>query len=1061
MKGPIAWMAENHVASNILMLVFLLGGLLIGRNVKQEVFPELAADIVSVSIIYPGASPEEVEEGVVKPIENSISGLDNIKRITATAGENVGTVMLEVLEGGNVDEVLNDVKSEVDRIRTFPEEAEKPVISKVTGRREVLTLVVYGNASERALVEHAERVRDDLIAMPNITQVSVESARPYEISVEISEENLRKYNLTLSQVAGIIRRASLDLAGGSIKTDGGEILIRTSEKRYKGFAYDSVAVFAHPNGSRVLLKDIADVKDEFADVDQIVLFDDVPAVVVKVYRVGDQTPKLVSKTVNEYIKLRNIELPPSVQIAIWEDYSIILNQRLNLLLRNGFLGLMLVLITLSLFLEIRLAMWVALGIFVAFMGSLMFMPMFDASINMISLFAFIIILGVVVDDAIVVGENIFVYYRSGETLQNAAKKGAIEVAPAVVFAGLTTFCAFGPLLFVSGTMGKIMFLIPVIVISVLFVSLVESLFVLPSHLANRFNSSKAFIWTYIESKRAHFDKLIEWLINNTYVNTLKWVMNHRYEALAIALAIQLMTIGFIRGGHIKFIFMPEVEADEVIAKLELEPGSAFEETAVVTEYIQRQGELVITEFDDEQDDGESALKHVYTMIGSQLAGRGPHSEGATFATNIAEVHLRLVDPDERDVSATEVARKWQKAVGEIAGVDKLTFSYELMRMGSDIDIQLSHNDYEMLERATVRLKMELERYAGVKEVTDSYSEGKRELKLQLKPEAASLGVSEFDLASQVRSAFYGAEALRLQRGKNEVKVMVRYPKEDRRSMSTIDNMRIRTVQGGEIPFYQAAYVEEGHAFNIIRRTDRQRVVNVTARVDKKVANSGEVLNDLKEGTLAQMAVDFPGLSFDFEGQSRDQRESMSSMMVGFAFALFLIYALLAVLFGSYLQPVAVMSAIPFGVVGAVIGHILLGYNLSMISMFGIVALSGVVVNSSLMLIVFINRRREKGAPLKEAILQAGKRRFRPIIMTSLTTFFGLTPMILETSMQARFLIPMAISLGFGVLFSTAITLALVPALYMIIEDINGIFFKDDVTSRDEEEVEAEVMSKSL
>ncbi|MFC2150387.1 efflux RND transporter permease subunit [Calditrichota bacterium] len=1036
MKGPIAYMAENHVAANIVMFVFVIGGLLIGKNIKQEVFPEFEIDMVNVSMVYPGASPEEVEEGIVRPIENALSGIDNVKRMTAMARENVGLVIIEVLEGGNVDEVLSDVKAEVDRITTLPEDAERPVVSKASTRRDVMTLIVHGVASERSLMEHAERVRDDLTAQSDITVVEIVNSRPYEIAIEISEENLRKYNLTLGRVAGIVRQASLDLAGGSIKSEGGEILIRTNEKRYLGVEYDSVAVLTQPNGTRLLLGDIADIRDGFADKDQITQFDGEDAVVLKVYRVGDQTPKGISKSVIQYIEQRNRELPPTIKLAVWDDNSELLVQRLNLLLRNGTLGLVLVLIILSLFLEIRLALWVALGIVVAFIGSLMVLPMFDASINMMSLFAFIIILGVVVDDAIVVGENIYVHYKKGMPLLKAAQVGASEVSVAVIFSGLTTFCAFGPLLFVSGFMGKFMFIIPVIVISVLSISLFESLFVLPAHLASKVNESDAWIFRFIESKRKKFDRFVNWLIDKTYVDTLHWVIKNRYATIAIAIAIQLATIGFIAGGHIKFIFMPEIEADEIIAKLTLEPGTSFEETRQAAEFIQATGKEVLAEMEQDRKGGETDLKHIYTLIGNHASVRGPMGGGDQTATNLAEVHFLMKDAEIRKMHTNDFAQKWRDAVGEIPGTESLTFSYQLMARGSDIDVQMSHNDYNVLLTAIDRLSEELGSYGGVSEVSDSYSEGKQELKLKLKPEAEALGITEMDMAQQVRAAFYGAEALRLQRGKNEVKVLVRYPKEDRQSLAAIEGMRLRTPMGGEVPFSQAAYVDEGRGFSAISRVDRRRVVNVSGKVNKKLTTPDEVLSDLKANVIPQMERDYPGLSFDFEGADRDRRESMGSMGIGFLFALFLIFGQLAVLFRSYLQPIAVMSAIPFGIVGAVVGHLLLGYNLSMISMFGIVALSGVVVNASLMLIVFINRKRDEGVGVREAIMEAGVRRFRPIIMTSLTTFFGLVPMIVETSIQARFLIPMAISLGFGILFSTGITLALVPALYMVIDDLS-------------------------
>ncbi|MBD3162995.1 MAG: MMPL family transporter [Candidatus Eisenbacteria bacterium] len=1035
-------MAGNHVAANILMLVFLIGGLLMGRSIKQEVFPEFDLDIVNVTVAYPGATPSEVEDGIIRPIELAVSAVENVKQVRAVATEGVGNVSVEVIEGADADLVLQDVKSEVDRIQTFPEQAERPVIAMASNRNEVITLVVYGDASERSLRERAERIRDDLQAMEDVTQVELAAVRPYEISIEIPEANLRKYNLTLDRVAGIVRSASLDLAGGSIKSEGGEVLIRTTEKRETAAEFDTLALLTRPDGRRVFLGDIAVIRDGFAEVDQEVRFDGKPAVMIRVFRVGDQTPRGVSETVRDYIERRNEELPSSLNIAVYEDRSIILQQRIDLLMKNGALGLLLVLIILALFLEIRLAFWVAMGIAISFLGAILFLPALDTSINMISLFAFLIILGVVVDDAIVVGENIFVHYRRGKPLLLAAIDGTREVVLPVTFSGLTTMAAFGPLLFVGGFVGAFLGVIPKIVITVLIISLVESFFVLPSHLSGNIVRSRAPIWDRIERRRARFDRFVRWLIDRTYRGTLQRALRNRYTTLAIALAFLFLAIGFVAGGYVKFLFFPRIEADEVIATLTLPPGTPFETTRDYAERIERIGGEILEQSDAGRREGESNLRHRFTLLGQHLGGRGggPRGgEGGTFATNLAQVRMLLDDPSKRTISSTEFASRWRERVGPIPGVEQLTFSADLVSSGPDMQIEVSHADYGVLLEAADRMKEAIAEYTGTSEISDSHTEGKRELRLRLRPEAASLGISERDLAMQVRAAFYGAEALRIQRGREEVKVMVRYPESDRRNLETISQMRIRTPDGREVPFGQAAYVREGRGFSTINRTDRRRVVSVTARVDRDLASPDEILADLQSGVMPRLEADYPGLSFDLEGQSRDRRESMQSLLQAFGFGLFLIFGLLAIPFRSFLQPFVVMSAIPFGVVGAIGGHLLLGYNLSMISTFGIVALTGVVVNDSLVMIDFINRARREGMPLGEAIVESGQRRFRPILMTSLTTFFGLMPMIFETSIQARFLVPMAISLGFGVLFATSITLILVPTLYRILEDLVGLF----------------------
>ncbi len=1041
MNGAIKWMASNHVASNILMLILIVGGIVIGSSVKQEVFPEFELDMVNITVPYPGASPAEVEDGILQPLERAISGVDNVKRMIANAGEGVGNLVAEVMDGANIDEVLSDIKSEVDRITTFPQDAEEPIVAKATNKKEVITLIIYGDVSERALYEQAERVRDDLLAKPNISQASLKAVRPLEISVEISEENLRRYNLTLNVVAGIIRRSSLDMPGGSIKTEGGEVLIRTNEKRYTGAEFDSVVVFTSPRGERVLLGDIATVTDGFAEYDLEALFDGHRAAMVRVFRVGAQTPKDVSTTVKEYIEYIKPQLPSSIDVEIWTDSSVILQQRIDLLLRNGRLGFILVLITLALFLEIRLALWVAIGAGISFLGAMAFLPMMGVSINMLSLFAFLIVLGVVVDDAIIVGENIHVHRKNGKSYYKAAYEGTYEVTRPVVFAILTTIAAFSPLLFVSGMMGKFMGVIPRIVIIVLVLSLIESLFILPAHLSGKMIKSQSNFWLAIENQRQKFDRFVRWMIDYTYEGTLKWVVVNRYTTIAISTAVLLGAIGLVTGGYVKFVFFPRVDADFINVSLTMAPGTAFDQTKEIAEHIQKEGMELVAEYDEQRDDGESELLHTFASVGTQAsAGMStPMDRGSPSASNLAIVSMLFVGSDVRTIRLQQFTNEWRKRIGPIPGMEKLNFKSVLMHPGDDIDIQLAHEDYAVLVKAVDRVKEALAGYGGVEEINDSYTEGKRELKLRLKPEASSLGITETDLAMQVRGAFYGAEALRLQRGRNEVKVMVRYPENARRMMASIEDMRIRTPMGGEVPFSQAAYVDDSQGYSGIKRVDRKRVINVTASVDNKTTNNNDVLSEVTQSVLPQLMLDYPGLSYDLEGDSRNRHESLGSLKKGFIIALFMIYALLAIPFRSFSQPFVVMSAIPFGMVGAVLGHLLLGYNLSFISTLGIVALSGVVVNDSLVMIDFINRARDSGLSLREAVLTSGKRRFRPIILTSLTTFFGLTPMILETSMQARFMIPMAISLGFGVLFATGITLVLIPAMYLVLEDIQAFF----------------------
>jgi multidrug efflux pump subunit AcrB len=1043
MTGPIKWMASNHVAANLLMMIFIIGGLVMAFAIRQEVFPEIELDIVQVSVAYPGAGPEEVEDGIVLKIEENLSSLTGIKEIKSAAAEGFGRVTAEILEGENIDLILQDIKTEVDRITTFPEDAEKPVVTKIANRREVVSIVVYGNAPERSLREQAELIRDELLAMPGITQVDLRSVRPYEISIDVREDTLQRYNLTLGQIAERIRQASVDLPGGAVKSRGGEVLIRTKEKRYKGPEYAAVTILEQSDGTELKLGDIAEVRDDFRETDEYSHLNGLPAAMVAVYRVGDQKPLEISRIVREYVDKKNISLPESVSLAIWNDFSDIYRSRLNLLLKNAFLGLILIFFILGLFLQIRLAMWVMLGIPISFLGALLMMPSLDVSINMLSLFAFILALGIVVDDAIIVGENVFTHRGMKKPYMKASVDGTIEVGRPVIFSVLTTVAAFLPLVFVSGTMGKFIKVIPFVVIPILIVSLIESLFILPAHLS--FGKESRPSWSpaaFVTRIREGFGSWLEGFVSGPYQRFLSKCLQYRYTTLAAAISILLIIIGLVGGGIVKFHFMPEVDADIVTATLKMPIGTPVDNTAKAHDHIVRKAQEVVKDFDEERPEGSSILRHIYSTVGSTLntSAMGASTASASHLSNIA---LLLTASEKRGVPSEDIARKWREAVGDVPGADSVTFVSSLVHFGDDVDIQLAHDNFNVLSSAVREIKSVLASYPGISDIDDNYTRGKRELKLTLRPEARTLGITEEDLGRQIRSTFYGAEALRLQRGRNEVRVMVRYPEEDRKSLGDLESMRIRTRDGSEVPFSQAAFVEEGRGFSEINRTDRKRVINVTASVDSKVANAEDILADLEETMLGGLKSDYPGLVYDLEGEEKERKDSLGSLLRGFLMAQFLIYCLLAIPFRSYMQPFIIMSAIPFGFVGAILGHLIMGFNLSILSMFGLVALTGVVVNDSLLLVNFANEKRRAGTELMEAVMKAAQRRFRPIVLTSLTTSLGLTPIILEKSMQAQFLIPMAISLGFGILFATLITLLLVPALYLILEDLLRPFKKPE------------------
>jgi len=1043
MQRIIAWFADNGVAANLLMLLIVVGGLMTVPGLKQEVFPEFSSDLISVSVPYPGAAPEEVEEGIVVRIEEEIQDLEGIEEIRSTASENVGTVTVEVVPGGDVQKLLNDVKVRVDAIDTFPEEAEEPVIQEVVLRRQVVNVAVSGNADERTLKRLGEQVRDDLSAIPGITQVELEAARPYEISIEVSEQALRRWDLTFDQVATAVRRASLDLPGGSIETRGGEILLRTEGQAYRGHQFERLPLLTLADGTRLLIGDVARVVDGFADTDQAARFDGAPAVLVQVFRVGDQSALEISEKVHAYVTEAQARMPEGVELTTWQDDSRILRSRLSLLLDNGRVGFVLVFLVLALFLRLKLAVWVAIGIPISFLGTLLLMPWLDVSVNLISLFAFIVVLGIVVDDAIVVGENIYTGYESGEEGLAAAVAGAQGVYKPVIFAVLTSVAAFAPLLAVPGNTGKIMRNIPLIVIATLLFSLVESLLVLPnhlSHLEHHEDEKRGALSRRWRSFREGFSRFLARVIERSYKPSVEWAIRQRYLTVAMAVAALLITTSVVAGGWIQFTFFPPVEADNVVALLTMPQGTPAEVTARALARIEDAALEVQREVEG---DGSPVVRHMLASIGEQpfrtAQSRGAGRSGTVFSgSHLGEVNLELFPSEEREVTSKQIGDRWREKVGGVPGATELTFTSSIFSTGEPINIELTGPDIQELRQVAARLKEEIRQYPGTQDVADSYRAGKREIELDITPEAQAAGLSLADLGRQVRQAFYGEEAQRVQRGRDDIKVMVRFPESERRSLGDLEDLRIRAPDGTAVPFPTAARASTTRGPASIQRVDRNRVINVTSDVDVEEANANEILADLAANVLPRVLADHPRVRYDFVGQREEQRKTLGGLARGFVVALLVIYALLAIPFKSYLQPLIVMSAIPFGLIGAVLGHVVMRMDLTMLSMFGIVALTGIVVNDSLVLVDFINRRFREGIPLLEAVREAGAARFRPILLTSLTTFAGLTPLLLERSVQAQFLIPMAVSLGFGVLFATFIILVGVPVGYVILEDVKRL-----------------------
>jgi len=1043
MNNSIRWFANNSVVANLLMVIIVVAGLLTIPTITKEIFPEFSIDMISISVRYLGAAPEEVEEGVSVRIEEAIQDLEGIKRMTSTSTEGVGAIAVELEPGTDSREMLNDIKARVDAIDTFPEETEKAVITELTNRRQVIDIAVSGQVDETTLKAIGQRVRDELTTIDGITQVDLVAARPYEVSIEVSEESLRRHNLTFDAVANAVRRSSFDLPGGSIRTSGGEILLRTKGQAYRGNEFEDLVLITRPDGTRLLLGDVARVVDGFAETDQSARFSGEPAVGIRVYRVGDQSALGIAAKVKEYVSEAQNRVPAGVTLTAWNDFSRILQGRLDLMIRNARNGYILVFIILALFLKFRLAFWVSLGIPISFLGAFWLMPVTDVTINLISLFAFIVVLGIVVDDAIIIGENIFKHHERGDRGAGGSMRGAIEVATPVIFGVLTTIAAFVPLLYVAGVMGKIMRVIPVIVICTLIFSLVESLWILPAHLSHiREPKEPRGLGKYWRSLQGAFARRVEWFIQRVYKPSLELGVRFRYATLAVAVSTLLLTMGLLGSGWVKFVFFPNVESDFVSSALTMPLGTPVEATSEAMKQLEDSAIKLRDELNANLPEGSpSPILHIFTSVGDQpyRAQQGPPTGERSFAaSHLGEMTLELAPSEERDIASAEIVRRWRSTTEPIPDVVELTFTSSIFSAGAAINVQLAGLDIDNLQVAAERLKRELGKYQGVFDITDSFRSGKEEVKLSIKPAAEAYGVTLANLARQVRQGFYGEEAQRIQRGRDDVRIMVRYPEEQRRSIGDLENMRIRTPNGGEVPFSVVAVAERGRGFSTIQRVDRQRAINVTADVDVTQGNASEVLSDLSENVLPEILADYPSVSYSFEGEQREQADTMAGLLRGFLFALLAIYVLMAIPFRSYIQPLIVMSIIPFGLVGAVWGHVFMGLNLTILSMFGLVALTGVVVNDSIVLVHYVNKRRQEDANPIEAIRDAGLARFRPILLTSLTTFAGLTPLLLERSVQAQFLIPMGVSLGFGVLGATFITLVLVPAVYMIVEDIKGL-----------------------
>lgn len=1050
-RGFFAAFTTNHVAATLVALSFVVAGLaaLLTGRVRREVFPEVAPNIVTVQVAYPGASPSEVEQGVCLRIEEVVEGIVGVDRVTSTANEGIGLVVIEALETADLGAVLSDVENRVASITNFPANSEKPVVSRLVVRKEVISVAIYGDADETTLKRLAEQARDQLAALPQITQVETAAVRPWEIAIEVAEDSLRRHGITFDDVARAVRVGSLDLPGGAIKADAGQTLLRVQGQAYRGEQFRDLAVLTRPDGARVTVGDVARVVDGLAEDDLSARFDGKPAALLRVFRVGDQDAIAVTAAVRDWVAGEGQRLlPAGVRMATWRDESVILKGRIDLLVGNALQGLLLVLAILALFLQLRVAAWVAVGIPVAFLGAVALMPAFGTTINMISLFAFLLVLGIVVDDAIVVGENVAMHRRRGAGPLLASLRGAREVRIPVLASVLTTVAAFLPMVFaVPGSDAQVWRVIPSIVIPVLLISLIESQLCLPAHLATlradepgRRPWWPVRAWTAVQSG---FQRGLDLLTARTYVPLLGAALRWRWTTLAASVALVLLALASVAAGFPRFVFFPTVDGDNMVVSLTMPQGTPAHVTRQHLERIERAARDVCASFDRERPGGEPILQHMLAMVGAQpwaveqARNAGQRDAQYQSGSHLAELNVQLLPSERREIAADRILTQLRERIGAIPDAVELTFTTSFFSTGKDVDIELYHEDAGQLQQAVRELLAALQAMPEIKDASSSWRAGKPEIGLRIRPVAEPLGLSQQDLARQVRQAFYGEEAQRVQRGRDDVKVMIRYPEASRRSLHDLENLRIRTAAGDEVPLGEVAMVTAGRAPATITRVDRRRSLRVSGEIDETDpdANPTAINARLRDEVLPVLVARHPGLGWSFQGDQKKQRELLVSLTGGFAIALFAIYALMAVPLRSFLQPLLIMTAVPFGIVGAIAGHMLTGYDLSILSMFGVVALAGVVVNDNIVLVDWVNQRRRLHDSVFEAVRSAGAARLRPILLTSLTTFGGLLPLLLEKSVQARFLVPMAVALGFGVVFATLISLLLVPALYLALEDV--------------------------
>ncbi len=993
-QGAIAWMVQNTVASNLLMFSMLVGGCIFMFSMHQEIMPPSETDTVTISLTLTGASPEEMEKSMVQVVEANVRDVENVDEISSVIrNSGVASVSVTMTEGADRDRFLQDIQNEITRIRSFPDEAETPIVTINKRSLDVMSIILYGSTDILFMQEWAEIIKDELIAKPNITQVNIDNDYDREIQVEISQNILRKYGLTLDQVANTVKNASIQLGAGSIETIHGDIAIN------------------------LLLSDIAYIKETFSEARSWANYNNSAALLIDVSSTGEQKPAQVAREAQEVIEDLNTRLPGGLKLEIQSNYADDFSERGQMLISNALIGVILVFVCLAIFLQPKLAIWVSLGIPVSILGSFLFLNPYGASINMVTMFAFILTLGIVVDDAIVVGENVHIWRRKGYSKAEAAVLGTKEIVTPVVFSVLTNMVAFMPILFLPGILGATYSAIVPVVIVVFICSLIESLFVLPCHLAYEKAPKKGSLFFRISAFQRKFSVQFTQMVEKHYGPFFNHINEYKYVIVTIAFCMLIFSLSFGISGRIQLEFMPSQDQDYAYFMAAMPSATSEEQLREIETRLATAAQKVIAE-----NGGEQLATGVYISVqGTYVFGR-----------------IYLTDEDTRPLSTSEVTMLWRSETGEIRNVESFSFlsNRGSAGAGKDLTVRLAHRENDVLQRAANDLATELAEYSMLSEIETGTTDTVKEYLVKMSPTGEKLGFTASQVSQQVRSAFQGITVLTQQRGRDEITVRLRLPEKERENENSFVNLIIRTPNNEEVFLRDIVQISSTSVPTTIRRIEGQKSLSVSAKSDPS-SEANIVYAELDSSFLPILAGRYPALTWSKGGMQRDMAESMDALFQSLILVVFAVYVLLAIPFKSYLQPFIIMIAIPFAVIGAIGGHWIMGYTLGVVSFLGILALCGLVVNDSLVLIDFANREMRKGANAFEAIRAAGIRRFRPIMLTTITTFIGLSPMLFESSSQAVSMIPVAISLAFGIVFATLITLILVPALYIIFDDFKN------------------------